>query len=241
MTDSTVAEVFPGNLRQATSIFIAGTSRPLLKWVAFALLERYASRVYWTDIRYEGEAADPLDPLVAGVIPADRVHVLNPRQLHQDESLTRRVEAAAPSLLRTDEPAESVRRIFDFLRLPAHTQERIASTFSGDEPALLVLANGQRLGGTFPPEAVAPIVHAIVDAGACIVTLWAEALPAARGAFDVVLHVQGQDPSGWRTATLRCEKGLSTGPLAHGVTVSLSDLPTVAAVLESRIPPPKEF
>jgi hypothetical protein len=239
MTGSTVADVFPGRLRQATSIFIAGTSRPLLKWVALALLEPYSRRVYWTDVRFEGETRDPMDPLVVGVVPAERVHDLPARELQPDEVGARRVEAAATTLLRSDEPPETVRRFFDFLRLPQHSQERIASTFSSDEPAILVLANSQRLSGNFPSDAVAPMVHSIVDAGACIVSLWAEALPEARSAFDVVLHVEGTAPADWRRATLRCEKGLSAGPLAHAVTVPLVDLPGVAGTLDRLVPTPK--
>lgn len=236
MTGSTVAGVFPGNLRQATSIFIAGASRPLLEWVALALLEPYSPRVYWTDVRFEGEVPDPLDPLVMGVVPEERVHELSPRQLQSGDVEARRAEAAATTVLRSDEPPALAHRVFDFLRLPQHSQQRIASTFSSDEPAILVVANAQRIAGNFPPEAVAPMIRSIVDAGASIVALWAEALTEGRTAFDVIVHVEGTTPAEWRSATLRCEKGLSAGPLAHAVTVPLVDLPAVAALFQRLLP-----
>lgn len=236
MASTSALEVIPGGFRQATSVFIGGGSRSLVKWVALALLDPYATRVYWTDVRLEGEVPEPEDPIAGNAVPADRVHILNPRQLQQDESDARRAEAAAAVMIHADEPPQSVRRIFQFLRLPEHSQQRIVSTFAGDEPAILVLSNAQRLSGLFPPEAVGPMVSAIVDAGACIVTLWSEALPGARSAFDIVLLLEGNGPSSWRSASLRCEKGLAQGPLAHGVTVRLDALEPVASVLAQLLP-----
>jgi hypothetical protein len=236
MAGPPVSAIFPGGLREATSVFVAGTDRSLLKWVVLALLEPCSDRSYWTDVRLEGEELEPADPIRLNAIPADRLHVLSPQQLRQDDADARRAESAAAVMLHADEPPESVRRIFEFLRLPEHTQQRIVSTFAGDAPAVLVLANAQRLIGLYPADAVGPIVHAIVDAGACVVALWSEALPTARSAFDVVLHVDGRTPADWRNARIRCEKGLAAGPLAHGVQVRLGDLPPVAEVLARSIP-----
>ena len=236
MAGSTVPGIFPGGLRQATSVFIAGTNRPLLKWVALALLDPYATRTWWTDVRMEGEALEPDDPVGTNIIPPERVHVLHPRQLQADEADARRAERAAAVLLHHEEPPATVRRIFEFLKLPEHAQERIVSTFAGDEPAVLVLANAQRLMGLYPASAVGPMIDSIVDAGACIVVLWSEALPPQRTGFDIVLHVEGSGPDGWRTARIRCEKGIASGPLAHGVSVRLDGLAPVAPVLEQLLP-----
>jgi hypothetical protein len=236
MAGSTVPGVFPGGMRQATSVFIAGTNRPLLKWVALALLDPFAKRTWWTDVRMEGEVLEPEDPVGTNVIPPERVHVLHPRQLRADEADARRAERAATVMLHHDEKPESVRRIFEFLKLPEHSQERIVSTFAGDEPAILVLANAQRLMGLYPASAVQPMITSIVDAGASIVVLWSEALPPERAGFDIVLHVEGSGPQAWRAARLRCEKGIASGPLAHGVTVRLDGLETVAPVLEQFLP-----
>ncbi|HTW39263.1 MAG TPA: hypothetical protein VMF04_00130 [Thermoplasmata archaeon] len=235
MAGSPVPGVFPDGLRQATSVFVAGANRSLLKWAAIALLDPYASRTWWTDVRMEGEAIEPDDPIGSSVVPPERVHVLHPRQLRADEADARRAERAAAVMLHHDESPDSVRRIFEFLKLPEHAQQRIVSTFAGDEPAVLVLANAQRLMGLYPASAVVPMVNSIVDAGACIVVLWSEALPPQRTGFDIVLQVEGSGPGGWRAARLRCEKGLASGPLAHGVTARLDALPAVAAVLEKRI------
>jgi hypothetical protein len=237
MAGNSVSGLFPDGLRQATSVFIAGTDRSLLKWVALALLDPYANRTWWTDVRMEGEALEPDDPIGANVVPPERVHVLHPHQLHPDEEDARRAERAAAVMLHHEESPESIRRIFRFLRLPEHSQERIVSTFAGDEPAVLVLANAQRLMGLFRADMVVPMVRAIVDAGACIVVLWSEALPPERTAFDVVLHVEGTGTKAWGAAQLRCEKGLASGPLAHGVVVRLDQLPAVAPVLEQLLPP----
>jgi hypothetical protein len=237
MAGSRVEGIFPDGLRQATSVFISGVNRPLLKWVALALLDPYANRTWWTDVRMEGEDLEPEDPIGTKIIPPERVHVLNPRELQADDADARRAERAAAVMLRHDEPADSVHRIFEFLKLPEHAQERIVSTFAGDEPAVLVLANAQRLMGLYPSSAVIPMINSIVDAGACIVVLWSEALPPERAGFDVVLQIEGTSPNAWRAARLRCEKGLASGPLAHGVSVRLDSLPVVTPVLEQLLPP----
>jgi hypothetical protein len=241
MAGSTVAGIFPDGLRQATSVFIAGTDRPLLKWVALSLLDPVAARTWWTDVRMEGEALEPDDPIGTSVVPPERVHVLHPRQLQADEADARRAERAAAMMLHHEESTESVRRIFEFLKLPEHAQERIVQTFAGDEPAVLVLANAQRLMGLYPASAVIPMVNSIVDAGACIVVLWSEALPPERTGFDIVLHVEGGAPRDWRSAKLRCEKGIASGPLAHGMTVGLESLAGVSSVLQQFLPssPPR--
>jgi hypothetical protein len=233
LTDS---ELFPDGLRRPTSLFIAGTNRSLLKWVALAVFAPYSSRVYWTDVRLQGEVLDPLDPISLKKIPADRVQVVHPRELRTDEQEARLVEAAAATMFRSDEPPESLRRITDFLRLPPHTQERISRTTSVDEPTILVASNAHRLAGLYPPENTEPMIRAILDSGTCIVLLWADAVASLRSSFDIVLNVDGSGPSEWREATLTCEKGISSGPRGAGTPCRLSDLGSVARILEKSVP-----
>jgi hypothetical protein len=236
MTESPVAEIFPGGLRQATSIYVAGTSPPLLKWVAIGLFRAYASRLYWTEVRSAGEALESLDPIDLKVVPPERVHVVLPEDLKRDVVEIPRVEPPTATMYPTDKPSEAVRQVFRLLQLPVHTQERIASSFYSDEPALLVLANSHRLTDAYPKDMVAPIVRAITDAGACLVALSAGEVPEFRMASDIVLRVNGSGPSQWRRTTLRCEKGISRGPLAYGSVVPLTELPQVAAALASALP-----
>jgi len=227
-----------GDLQHPTSVFIAGPNRSMLKWVAFSLVAPHASRVYWTEIQLTGEALDPLDPLALHVIPEERLHVIHPNDLQSDEQDARRAETAVTTMVRSDEPPENLRRISDFFKLPPRTQARISSTSPGPLPPILIASNGHRLAGLYPSAAIGPMVRSFLESGATLFLLWADAPPERRAVFDVVLHVEGTGPSQWREATVRCEKGLSTGPLASGTPCRLADLPPIAAVLERSIRPP---
>ena len=236
MNSGAFEDVLPGGLRTPSSVFISGTSRPLLKWVALALLAPSSSRVYWTCVRLAGEELEPLDPMTLGVVPDERIHILQPHDLQPEDQEARRAESAAGQMLRSDEEADSVQRIFDFLRLPSHTQERLSTTFRDQEPAILIAANAHRLVGLYTSDSIGPVIRSIVGSGACLVALWADAPPKLRSVFDLVLRVEGNGPASWRDATLTCEKGIDTGPLAGGTPVRLAELPTVASVLERSLP-----
>lgn len=229
-------ELLPGGFRQPSSVFLSGDDRTLLKWVALALLAPYASRVYWTDVRLEGEETDPLDPILTHAVPPERVQVVHARELQRDEEGARRVESASASMIRSEDPPESLRRVADFLRLSTHTQERISSTAMPDDVAILVVANAHRLVALYPEATVAPTIRSILESGAGVVVLWSDALPSAREGFDLVLRVEGRGIENWRDATLRCDRGAFRGPLSTGKPFRLSDLPSVARVLERQQP-----
>ena len=229
-------ELFPEGFSKPSSVFISGTSRSLLKWFAFASLAPYASRVYWTDVRLPGEVPDPLDPITVHAIPEDRVYVLSPRDLAPDEQAARRAEAAAATMIHSDDGPGTLQGLVDFLRMPHHAQKLIASTGRPDLPSILVTANSQRLATVYSQDQIAPLMRAMLDAGTCQIALWAEAPTTLTSVFDTILHLDGSDPRDWRNATVRCEKGISAGPLAGGQPLPLSRIQPVATLLQESIP-----
>jgi hypothetical protein len=235
-SDPTADELFPGGFRKPTSVFISGISRTLLKWFAFASLTPYASRVYWTDVRLPGEILDPLDPMTVHAIREESVYALSPRDLQPDDLGARQAEVAAATMLHSDEPTNSLQGLVEFLRMPAHAQQLISSTGRMDAPSILVTANSQRLATVYSAERVAPLMRAMLESGTCQVALWAEAPTTYTSMFDVILRLEGSGPKDWRNATVQCERGISTGPLAAGKAVRLSEIETIASVLEKFIP-----
>ena len=230
-------ELFPGGFREPSSVLITGTSRTLLKWFAFASLAPYASRVYWTDVRLPGEILDPLDPMSVHAIPAESVYVLSPRDLEPDDEAARRAEAAAATVLEAGEVPSSLQGLVEFVRMPSHARKLISSTGRPEQPSILVTANSQRLATVYSPDRIAPLMRAMLEAGTCQVALWAEAPTTLTSVFDVVLHLDGSDLRDWRNAAVRCERGISTGPLAAGASHRLSEIEPVVTVLKERIPP----
>ena len=235
MSSSPRDDLLPGDFAKPSSVFVFGTNRPLLKWVTLALLAPYAARAYWTDVRLDGEALDPLDPLALHAVPDDHVHVVHPREMERNEQEARNVDAAAATMLRSTEVPESLRQISEFLGLPAQSRARIASVAVEGQPAIMIVSNAHHFVGIYPRESVGPIIHAIVDSGVCLFVLWTGTPPPLRSVFDVVLHVEG-DAVHWREATLQCEQGISTGPLGPGKACPLAELPPIVRVLERALP-----
>jgi|SRR5208282_2725515 len=236
MIDPAGDEFFSKGLGNPSSVLFSGTNRSLLKWVAFASLAPYSSRVFWTDLRMPGEILDPLDPMALHVIPEDAVDVVPPGDLLPEEQDARLAEAASATMFPSDEAPASVRGIIEFIRMPWHTQQRISATFRPVEPAILVCANADRLVGVFPDSAAAPLIRAIVQAGVVIVGLWGEAACPFDSVFDVLFHIEGMGPSAWRDATITSRKGVSAGPLATATAHRLADLGPIARILEKLIP-----
>jgi hypothetical protein len=234
--DPPAEELFPGGFGRPSSVFISGASRSLLKWFAFSSLAPYASRVYWTDVRLPGEILDPLDPMALHAIPDESVYVLQPRDLQPDDVGARQAEAAAATMLKSDESTSSIEGLVEFLRMPVHAQKLISSTGRVDAPSILVTANAQRLATVFPQDRIAPLMRAMLESGTCQVALWAEAPTTLTSVFDIVLHLEGHGPADWRNATIRCEKGISSGPLAAPKPLRLSEIVSIASILEKSIP-----
>jgi hypothetical protein len=229
-------ELIPGAFRKPSSVFISGTDRALLKWFAFAALSPYASRVYWTDVRLPGEILDSLDPMAVHAIREESVYVLSPRELGPDDQGARHAEVAAASMLHADEPPNSIQGLVEFLRMPSHAQQLVSTVGRTDLPSILVTANSQRLATVYPPERIAPLMRALLEAGTCQVALWAEAPTTLTSVFDVMLNLRGRGPTDWRTATVTCERGVTEGPLAGGKARRLSELPSIASILERHLP-----
>jgi hypothetical protein len=229
-------ELLPGTFSKPSSVFISGTSRTLLKWFAFASLAPYGSRVYWTDVRLPGEILDPLDPMALHAVPDESVYILEPRELYPDEQGARQAEAAAATMLESDETPDSLRKLVEFLRMPSHAQKLISATGRSDSPSILVTANCQRLANAYPQDRLGPLMQAMLEAGTCQVALWAEAPTTLTTMFDAILTLEGNDPTDWRNATIRSERGISTGVLAGGRAVRLAEIKTIASLLEKFIP-----
>jgi hypothetical protein len=229
MEPSPASLLIPELTQRPTSVILHGSSRPLLNWVMYALLDRSNPNFRWTDVRLREEPIDPLDPLARNVVPASHLSLVEPDELQRSPDPS----ASLSTMVHPDEPAESIRRALAFLRLPSHTQDMISRTSPSTIPAQIGLSNAHRLLAAFPSATVQPTVRAILDSGVTLVMTWADALPAASKAFDFVLGVEGASPSEWRNAILNCGIGNSVGPVRAGRRLRLGELAPIADVLGS--------
>jgi hypothetical protein len=221
-----------GMFSRPTSVFVAGSSRPLLNWVVYAITSAADPEFVWTDVRLGGEVLDPDDLLAQGVIPPRQLGIVAPEDLRRNippEGLP------VKELLREEDRTGMAKRLTDFLRLPLHTQELLSEIPPGDRPAIRVLSNAHRLAAYYPTETVGQIVGAIVSAGATFVATWADAPPSGRLAFDTVLHVDGHSVREWRNAVLRVEVGDVEVGLGPGMQKRLAEISQIASVLSAKL------
>ena len=211
------------------STIVWGDDRPLLNWVAYALASVTSSEFKWTDIQFPGQALGPTDPLSRHLIPPDRLRVVRASDMAPNNAAANMPVSA---VIRSDETPGNVERLLDFLRLPASTQRLLETPPPGAQPRVAVLSNGQRIVALYPtPQAIAPTIRAIVEAGTIMIMTFADAGPEGRFQFDNVLNVEGSVTRGWQEATLKVEKWSPSGPFRVGTALRLGDLAPLAAVI----------
>ncbi len=211
-----------------TSVILCGSSRSLLRWVAYAFVADHPAGFLWGHVRMQGEVFEDSDILKTQLLPPERLIMVSPGELARDELAG---NVALGGLMRSEAERELVHRFADFLRLPAQTQDLISRLPREGPSPVLVLSGGQRLAALYSLEAVGPTVRSIVQFGGSMLMTWAEAPPEGRLEFERILHVRGYEPSKWREALLTVEKGWPTGPLRTGAELRLCDVPPVATVL----------
>ncbi|HYB78748.1 MAG TPA: hypothetical protein VEG66_03175 [Thermoplasmata archaeon] len=217
-----------------TSVIICGTSRSLLNWAAYALAAGTDPDFLWTDVRLSGEVVAPEDPLSRDLIPSGRLRLVSPAELRPDDATA---NAALSAVIRDDDTPEELERAVEFLRLPSTTQDVLAEAKGDGSPRVVVLSNGHRLVAIYNDLAVVrPTVRAIVGAGVALIMTFADAPPGGREAFEIVLHVEGSDPTAWRLARLRVEKAPPDSIFPAGSETLLADVGPIASVLRREFP-----
>ncbi|MGA7476821.1 MAG: hypothetical protein WBW47_06335 [Thermoplasmata archaeon] len=221
------ASLIPEIAERPTTVVLHCSDRPLVNWVMYAMLVRANPNFIWTDIRLTGEVLDPLDPLARHVIPVRQLSVVQPKTLQ----LNLEPPSALTTMIHTDESGDLKQQLRSFLRLPEHTQDLISRVPKEGLVPLFGLSNAQRIAALYPPETIRPTLQAIKDSGTSMIMTWADALPGSVKEFDFVLRVEGLGPKSWRSASLRCDRGSSSGPVRVGKRFRLGDLAPIAEVL----------
>lgn len=211
-----------------TSVFIGGSSRPLLNWVAYALALRTNPNFLWSDVRIPGELFDKNDLLARRVIPADQLSFVYPTELARDHAAASTASAHEGS---PPGPGSDFKTSVGFLQLPSQARDVLTALPPGGPPIPIVVSNAHRIVGLYPTSSVAPILKAVLGAGAILIMTFADAPPDGRLSFDTVLHLNGHDPADWKSASLRVEKSPADGPFKSGATTSLKSFAPIADVL----------
>ena len=227
---------FPSHMfGQPSSVFVYGTSRPLVNLTLYALATHTNPEFQWVEIGALSEDRMPCDPVRLGWIPGSRLWVIDrPKELRPGAD-----HLPIHDLIRSDEPEEVLGHFSDFLRLP-DTSQRILTATSPERPGVVAVTNAQRVQQSFPFEVVPSILNVHRRSGYSVIIGFGEHPGAGRDVFDFVFRLQGQDleKKDWKGMELVCEKGIDSGPLKESRPVRLDQIPLIANVVsEARSTP----
>jgi len=215
--------------------FIYGTSRPLVQWLAQAMAAAYEPNPVWVDFRDADVGPDPSGPVALGAVPEDRLYVVTRSEAKPGPAVTDRT---LWTVIRSDEPKDTIAELTYFLRLPPRAQE-IVSRAGGKAPRLaLVVANSDRVRDFYPRYG--QLIRALIDSTirAHLLPFFASLPPTDPGylSFDLVFEVRAKGLTEWREGTLRCEKAPADSEFVSGQTSPLGSLPELASLLDGRRP-----
>lgn len=213
-----------------TTVFVGGTSRPVVNSVAYAIAEMIDLTPFWLDVRDAAQSPDGLDPATTGWIPPDRMFVSEGGRGLEPEALV--AGASLWKLVRADESPALLSQLKEFLQLPEVIQEILSAASPKSGPKAVVTANSDRLVHMFPktPEGLQRFLTSIAGASLSIVAAHTGAPVQARFGFKTVFRVDVETPARWMEGTIVCEQGIAQGPFALGRSNRLSDVPGIARV-----------
>ena len=215
--------------RPTTSLFVYGESRPLVNLVLYAFSDRTHPDFHWFDVRGPSDAVTEPDPARLGWVDRSRLW-----EIDQFEGLAAdnaRANAAVFELVRSDEPPEVLARLADLLRLPRAVREILAAAERSETPALLAVANADRLARSFPDSTLSSVLEAFEESGCSLFVGATESDPLARRRFTHVVRVEGSDVRRWAESSIVLESTAPFAALSGGRRFELSEVDFLARVL----------
>jgi hypothetical protein len=187
----------------------------------------------WVDFRVVDTAPDESGPVACGVVPKDHLYVVTRSEAKPGPALT---DKSLWTVIRPDEPKETIQEFTDFLRIPPRAQEIVSGAGGQRRRLALVVANSDRVRDFYPHYA--KLIRALVDTcvRANMLPIFASLPPTDPGylAFDLVFEARAKGLAQWREGSLRCEKAPAGSEFVSGQTTPLGSLPELASLLDGR-------
>jgi len=220
----------PNRGNQPTTVYVSGPVRSVVNGVAFALAEMLDLTPYWLDARDSKATPDGPDPVTTGWIPPDRLFISEGGKGLEQAPVG--ADKALWSIVRSDEPAEVLSHLNNFLHLPQLIQEIISAADPAGGPRALVVANSDRVAHLFPRTAdgLQRVLATLAAASLSIVAAHTGPTTPGRFGFATVFRVEVGRAANWMEGTLVCEQGTGKGSFAVGRSNRLSDVPGIARV-----------
>lgn len=212
-----------------TTAILYGRNRTLLNWLAYAFAANSRMQPVWQEVRAERDASDAERRGPFDLIPRDRRRVLYTDDPGLKETVS---ERALTMLIRPERAPHSAEDSTGVLLLPVHSQDLLFGLTATADRLTLVVSDTDRTAGLLKLGTAENVVRTFARHGIGLIVTYAGPPPEERHFFDIIVHLEGDDPNDWKNALLRVEKGVPAGPLRSGSSHRIRDLPPVSAVLE---------
>jgi hypothetical protein len=216
------------------SVVAYGTSRALVNLTLYALAQDANPGFHWLDVRSDLESTSQWDPVRLGWVESSRLWSTDP--MHPLVPDHPPANAAIFHLVRSDEPPRMLARLADFLRLPSKMQEILAEIPTDGGSNLLAVANADRMTGTIPSDAIAPILDAFEWTGCSLFVGFTGTSPPSLDRFTHVVRIEGDSAVRWRTARVYFERVGAGASGAELSGASLSEIPFLERVFLRAVP-----
>ncbi len=218
---------FPPELAARPSgVLIWGDVRPAVHTVALAIARRISNAFLWVESREPDEPISAEEPSERGLISRGRLVLVRTAQVRPDDA------TANMAMWALAKGAGRDTHLADLLRLPEVVRTALLGTGESRRPRVLVAANLDHVQELYPSsiEGTRAIVEVFrrqaVSLVACLL-----GPDERRWAFDYVFRLEFPSPTKWRDGAIRCEKGISTGPLAEGSSVPLDAVASIRVLI----------
>jgi len=219
--------------RRPSALYLWGSSRSVVLRTLYAIARANDPEMYWFEIEAPPEAPPEPGPSQLGWIPQDHLFMVSrPEELRPVEPPEQK---ALFTVVRSDEPRDSVGEVTDFLTLPALAQETISRMATRPGSQVIVLANTDQLREYYPPNSTGfrHVLEPFLSAHLSPFLAGLAPPPNTRWAYDFVFEARAPSSSAWQEGSLVCEKALADSGFRPGDSIPFRSLPSVAAVFRS--------
>jgi len=214
------------------TVLVHGESRDLVNMVTYGLVAWVGSEFSWIDVRIGHQPPSGRNPVHLGLVPPDRLVIVN----RLDEMAPNHIgREAVRSVIRRDEPRDSMAELSEFVRLPRPIQLALAKTVSEAAPGIIVVSNAHRLIALYDAATVPTLLREVTGLGASVFVSFADEPPTQRAAFDYVLRVVGPSSEEWAGATIEFERAVGRGAPAEGSRSRISDIAPLQRILSRAV------
>jgi len=223
----------PSDLTRApVTAIVYGRQPDLTNLVTYGLVAWAGTQFSWIDVRERSRAPSAWNPVALGAIPPSRLFVVDELGEMAPDPMA---PGAVRSVVRADEPVDSMEQLSAFVRLPRPVQQALARAGPTRVPAIMVVSNAHRLSPLYASANVPALLEEITSLGASLFVTFGAGPPVNRSSFDYVIRVDAPSVDRWDETTLHFERAGPSGAPVEGRRIPLRSLGPMGDLVRAAI------